>query len=190
MRWHGFTRQEIEALCGESVSFEHTKFLQTFSKFSRAAHFDRYSALEDTMPNDRVHQAARMTNLRVRFPYYATRVDAYMRVLPVEYRYQPGVPKRILRELLARHVPRSIWEAPKHGFDFPLLEFLQGNDYALSRVYLDEAVWNRWQVLDPTRVADYGKRFIAGEHQLMFRVWALVVLAAWLEGHSAEEWCD
>ena len=163
MRWNGFTRQEIEALCDEPVSFEHTQFLRTFGEFPRTAHFERYSALEDAMPNDRVHQAARMTGLPVRFPYYEAGVDAYIRALPVEYRYQPGEPKRILRELLARHVPRSIWDAPKHGFDFPLLAFLEDEDYALVREYLDEARWRRWRLLDPTRVAAYGERFIAGE---------------------------
>lgn len=184
MRWDGFTRTEIEALCGEPVSFDHTKFIQTFNAFPRTAHFDRYSALEDTMPNDRVHQAALMTGLSARFPYYEPGVNTYIRALPIEYRYEPGAPKRILRELLARHVPRSIWEAPKHGFDFPLLTFLQEEDYALVREYLDAARWQQWQLLDPEQVAEYGERFIAGEGQLLFRVWALAVLASWLEGHG------
>ena len=187
MRWDGFTRQEIEALCGEPVSFEHTQFFRIFGDFPRTAHFERYSALEDAMPNDRVHQAARMTGLPVRFPYYEAGVDAYIRALPIEYRYQPGEPKRILRELLARYVPRSIWDAPKHGFDFPFLEFLEGEDYALVRKYLDENRWRRLQVLEPTQVAAYGKRFIAGEKRLLFRIWALVVLAAWLEGHGDDQ---
>lgn len=136
------------------------------------------------MPNDRVHQAALMTGLSARFPYYEPGVNTYIRALPIEYRYEPGAPKRILRELLARHVPRSIWEAPKHGFDFPLLTFLQEEDYALVREYLDAARWQQWQLLDPEQVAEYGERFIAGEGQLLFRVWALAVLASWLEGHG------
>jgi asparagine synthase (glutamine-hydrolysing) len=115
-------------------------------------------------------------------------VDAYIRALPVEYRQLPDSPKRILRELLARQVPRTIWDAPKHGFDFPLLEFLSGDDHALVRMHLDEARWRRWSLLDPTRVAHYGKRFMAGEKGLLFRIWALVVLSAWLDNHAAKDW--
>jgi hypothetical protein len=33
-------------------------------------------------------------------------------------------------------------------------------------------------------VASYRDRFIAGEHQLLFRVWTLIVLGSWLEGHG------
>ncbi len=35
IRWKGWTRAEIEALCGSPVSFEHTHFFQTYRRFSR-----------------------------------------------------------------------------------------------------------------------------------------------------------
>jgi asparagine synthase (glutamine-hydrolysing) len=136
------------------------------------------------MPNDRVHQAALMTGLSVRFPYYQAGVDSYIRALPVEYRYRPDAPKRILKELLARHVPPSTWDVPKHGFDFPLLNFLSEENYALVREFLDENRWNQSGLLDPAGVASYRDRFIAGERQLLFRVWTLIVLGSWLEGHG------
>jgi asparagine synthase (glutamine-hydrolysing) len=183
IRWQGFTRHEIEALCGAPVSFEHTHFFGTFARFPRGAHFERYSALDDAMPNDRLHQAAGMTGASVRFPYFDGRVDAFIRSLPIDYRYQPSAPKRILREMLARHVPRALWDAPKHGFDFPLREFLHGEDFALVRRYMDEGRWRQWGLMAPERVTDYGRRYVAGEERLMFRVWTLIVLAAWLEGH-------
>jgi hypothetical protein len=53
----------------------------------------------------------------------------------------------------------------------------------LVRRYLRQDCWDRWQLLAPGQVAEYGRRFMAGETRLMFRVWALIVLAAWLEGH-------
>ena len=57
IRWNGFTRPEIEELCGEPVSFEHTQFYRTFHRYPRSAHFERYSALLDAMPSDRLNQA-------------------------------------------------------------------------------------------------------------------------------------
>lgn len=182
IRWHGFARHEIEALCGEPVSLEHTQFFRTFARFPRRAHFERSSALLDAMPGDRLHQAAAMSGMRVRYPYWDSGVDGFIRGLPPDYRYRPAEPKRILRAALARHVPPRLWDVPKHGFDFPLMAFLRSEDCLLVRRYLRQDRWERWQVLDPERVAGYGQRFAAGETQLMFRVWALVVLAAWLEG--------
>lgn len=183
-RWRGFSRQEIEELAGEAVSFDHTRFFRTFAEFPRTAHFDRYTALLDVMPGDRMHQGYLLTGLCLRFPFWDRATDEYLRALPVEYRYQPGMPKRILRAVLARHVPRAIWDVPKHGFDFPLHSFLTAEDFRLVRRYLLESDWKHWQILAPEAVAGYARRFMAGEPGLTFRVWALAVLAAWLEGHG------
>lgn len=184
MRWHGFRREEIEALTGEPVSLEHTRFYQVFRRFPPSAHFERYSALMEAMPSERLTQAMLITGLDVRFPYCSPEVVTLLRGLPVDLRWRPEEPKRVLRALLARYLPRQLWDVPKHGFDFPLDEFLTAEDFRLVRRYLLEADWTRWQLLKPEGVAGYARRFIAGEPGLTFRVWALVVLAAWLEGHG------
>ena len=183
MRWHGFRRQEIEALCGEPVSLAHTRFHEVFAHFPRDDHYARYSALLDAMPSDRLSQAALITGLDVRFPFYDPGVETWLRGQPLAYRWREEAPKHILRALLARHVPRSLWDLPKHSFDFPLLEFLSAENFQVVHRYLLHERWTHWQLLSPERVAEYGRRFIAGERSLRFRVWALVVLAVWLEGH-------
>jgi asparagine synthase (glutamine-hydrolysing) len=185
MRWRGFTRAEIEQLCGEPVSFDHTTFYRTFSGFPRHAHYERYSALVDTMASDRLSQAMRAADFhQVRLPFFDRDTDRFIRQLPADWRYLPGEPKRILRALLERYVPRQIWDVPKHGFDFPLQWFLATNDHALVRRYLLAGRWLDRGVLDADGVRDYARRFIAGDQRLIFRVWALVVLGAWLERHE------
>jgi asparagine synthase (glutamine-hydrolysing) len=183
MRWHGFRRQEIEALCGEPVSLAHTRFHEVFTRFSRADHYARYSALMEALPCDRLSQAALASGLDVRFPFWNPGVEACLRGQPLAHRWREDDPKHILRALLGRHVPRDLWDVPKHSFDFPLMAFLCSEDFHLVRRYLLHNRWAEWQVLSPERVAEYGRRFMAGERSLSFRVWALVVLAAWLEGH-------
>lgn len=184
MRWHGFRREEIEALTGTRVDLSHTRFYRVFERFAPADHYARYTALLEAMPGDRLTQACRITGLDVRFPYWSPEVEALLRGLPQALRWRPDSPKFILRTLLARHVPRALWDVPKHGFDFPLHAFLTAEDFRLVRRYLLEADWWRWQILDAEAVAGYGRRFMSGEPGLTFRVWALVVLAAWLEGHA------
>jgi asparagine synthase (glutamine-hydrolysing) len=184
MRWRGFERSEIERLCGGPVDLEQTRLYQTFSRFAPGDHYARYSALIDAMPSDRLSQAVLATGLDVRFPFYGPGVAASLRGLPLAYRWQTGTPKVLLRAMLARHVPQRLWDIPKHGFNFPFMEFLGSDDFQLVRRYLRESDWRRWQLLAPAQIADYAQRFISGERQLGFRIWALVVLAAWLEGHG------
>lgn len=184
IRWRGFTRSEIEALCGEPVSFEHTRFYQTFDRFARGAHFERYSALVDAMPCERLTQATLASPAPVRYPFCDLEVDRYIRRLPTDWRHTPTSPKRILRELLARYVPRDLWAAPKHGFDFPLQQFLQARDFALVRSYLDPDRWRAGSVLPADGVWRYAMKFMAGDMSQTFRVWQLVVLGAWLHKHK------
>lgn len=182
-RWHGFTRLQIEQLCGEPVSLEHTLFHQTFARFPRRAHLERYSALLNAMTCDRLNQALLITGAPVRFPFWDADTDRFIRQLRTEFRYLPGQPKRILRALLARYVPAEIWDAPKHGFNFPLHEFLAGEGFLLVKRYLKPDRWQRPDLIAADQLQDLARRFMAGDDRLTFRVWALVVLGAWLSEH-------
>jgi asparagine synthase (glutamine-hydrolysing) len=184
IRWQGFSRQEIEVLCGEPVSFAHTHFYRTFDRFRRSAHFERGSALLNAAPSDRMNQATQITGALIRYPFCDTATDQYLRQLPIGFRHLPTQPKRILRELLARYVPREVWDLPKHGFDFPLHAFLAGDDFALVRRHLNPGFWKRSGILDAERVQQYAARFMAGDQRMTFRVWALVMLGLWLEKHG------
>jgi asparagine synthase (glutamine-hydrolysing) len=183
-RWSGFRAREIEVLCREPVSFAHTRFWQVFARYPRGAHFDRYSALLDAMPCGRLNQAMLASGATVRFPFWDAATNRLLRQLRTDFRGLPGQPKRILRALLARYVPPDIWDSPKRGFTFPLESFLAGDGHALVRHHLDGRLWQRRQLVAADCVEALGRRFMAGERDLMFRVWALVVLSVWLEGHG------
>lgn len=184
IRWHGYTRTEIEDLGNEPVSFEHTQFYRTFARFPRHAHFERFSALMNAMPCDRMGQAALVSGFQAAYPFFDRELDTFIRQLRTDWRHLPGQPKRILRALLARYVPQQLWDVPKHGFNFPLQAFLAGDDYALVRRYLVRGEWLDRGLLRADVVRRYAQDFIAGDERQMFRVWALVVLGAWLEKHD------
>ena len=182
-RWHGFTRLEIEQLCDEPVSLEHTQFFRTFQRYPRQAHFERYSALLNAMTCDRLNQALVISGACVRFPFWDAETDRYIRQLRTDFRYLPGQPKRILRSLLTRYVPTELWDLPKHGFNFPLREFLAADNFQLVRRHLAPEIWRAHGVLKVQQTQQLARQFMAGDERVTFRVWALVVLGAWLEEH-------
>lgn len=188
IRWQGFTRREIEALCGDVVSFEHTTFYRTFARFPRPAHFERYSALVDAMPCDRLTQAVAATGATVRYPFHGLEASALVRRLRTDFRDAPGAPKRILRAVLARHVPQPLWDRPKHGFNVPLAGMLRADGHRLVRTHLDPDRWRPRALLSVQAPGELARRYEAGEERLAFRVWTLVVLDAWLHANVDAAW--
>lgn len=190
IRWRGWQRCELESLCGEPVSLAHTRFYRLFSQFPRNAHLQRYSALLGNLPDDRIHQASALTGLEVRFPYFDPRVTEWVNGLDLDLRYHPSEPKRVLKAVLARHIPRPLWDSPKHGFDFPFQNLMVADDCALIRQYLDPSLTGSWGLFDQKQLNAAVDSFIRGdrrsafaEESPTFRVWSLVVLFAWLENH-------
>ena len=50
--------------------------------------------------------------------------------LPIEYKYENGVSKRILKDILYRYVPEEMLNRPKKGFSVPIKEWMQSGPVA------------------------------------------------------------
>jgi asparagine synthase (glutamine-hydrolysing) len=184
VRWGGWSRREIEELCGRRVSLTGTRFYREFRRFGPAEHMARYSALMGNLPDDRIHVAAALTGLRVRFPFFDPAVTDFVQALPTALRFADGVHKRVLKQALAQHVPRALWDVPKHGFDFPFDSILTADDHALVRANADASVLGRLGCPNADTLADMVADYMAGARDRRFRVWALTVLGAWLRRHD------
>ena len=184
MRWGGWSRREISALCARPVRLDQTRFYRLFAAYPRGAHFARYSALLGNLPDDRIHVAAALTGLRVRFPFFDPAVEACVKGMPPHWRYAGGEHKRVLKQALARRLPRDIWDRPKHGFDFPFEALLRDNEHALPRAALTPENLRRLSCERTEPLERLARDFIAGDRRHRFRVWGLSVLTAWLERHD------
>lgn len=179
MRWKGWRKDEIAQLCGESVDLKHTRFYRIFSEFSRRDHFGRYSALMGSLPDDRVHYAAKNFGLSVRFPFWDPEVAAFVKALDMQFRYINEENKPILKYVLGKRVPRALWDTPKHGFNFPFIQFMKMDDYELINQFLSDSQVGKVGLLDPDMVRRFVARFQSGDESLSFRIWALLVFHCW-----------
>lgn len=94
------------------------------------------------LPDDILVKMDRMSmavGLEARSPLLDHRVIEFAATLPLELKVdEQGRGKRILRHLLARHVPRELWDRPKTGFTPPWPDWYQGMKTDLRR---------RWRAL-------------------------------------------
>jgi asparagine synthase (glutamine-hydrolysing) len=80
------------------------------------------------LPDDilvKVDRAAMANNLETRAPLLDHRIIEFAYRLPLEYKLRRGVGKKVLREVLYRHVPKKIVDRPKMGFSIPLAAWLR-----------------------------------------------------------------
>jgi asparagine synthase (glutamine-hydrolysing) len=125
---------------------------------------------------DRTSMAA---SLELRVPLLDHRVLEFSWRLPVRYRYNRTTSKRVLRELLYRHVPREIVERPKVGFSVPLQQWLRGplrewaGDLLLGETLGVEGFLNR------DAVGRAWRQFQEGQGNLALGIWTLCALESW-----------
>jgi asparagine synthase (glutamine-hydrolysing) len=185
IRWQGFSAEDIQRLTGHVPDFSGTHFYRCFEALRGASPLRRQAVLQGlALPDDRLQQAALATGLRVEHPFAAPDVSALMQALPEPWCHRPDRPKRVLRDLLARHVPEAVWASPKRGFNIDLPGLLRGHDLRLVRRYLCDAAALARLPLDPDEVVRWRDRFMAGDDGATHRVWALLNLSAWLESRG------
>lgn len=70
-------------------------------------------------------RASMAHGLEVRVPMLGNQVLDAVLALPAGAHFDPK-PKALLRALAARHLPRAVWDRPKHGFSVPLQKLFNG----------------------------------------------------------------
>jgi asparagine synthase (glutamine-hydrolysing) len=118
------------------------------------------------------------TSLEVRVPILDHRVFELAWRLPRELRIDGKKGKIALREVLARRVPRNLFERPKMGFAVPIDEWLRGplRDWAESLLQPSdlEAIG-----LKPDMVQKTWNEHIGGGFNRQMRLWPILMLRAW-----------
>ena len=128
---------------------------------------------------NKVDRTAMAVSLETRVPMLDKDVVEFAWTLPLSFRQQGGVSKKILRDILYRYVPRELIERPKKGFSIPLHQWLRQpglREWAES--LLDPALIERQGILDKAAVGKLWDDYITRNvwrpqiwHILMFQEW-------------------
>jgi len=126
-------------------------------------------------------RASMAVSLEVRVPLLDHRVVEYSWRLDPSLKIRGGSGKWCLRELLARRVPRPLFERPKVGFSVPLEGWLKGplRDWAGDLLAPDRV--RREGVLDSDAVDGAWRDFQQGSGEGALGIWTLVMFQAWMD---------
>ena len=127
----------------------------------------------------KVDRAAMAVGLETRVPMLDRDVIRFAWRLPLAYKVEGGIGKRVLRGLVDRYVPRDIVDRPKMGFGLPLDRWLRGPLRSWADDLLEAGHVRRVSPLDPEPLGRLWRdhRTGVGDHQ--YALWPVLTYLAW-----------
>jgi asparagine synthase (glutamine-hydrolysing) len=134
------------------------------------------------LPDDilvKTDRATMAASLEVRAPLLDHRLVELAWRLGIHQKIRAGHGKWILREILARYLPRQLVERPKTGFRVPIGSWLRGPLRSWADQLLDPADLRRDGLLLPETVHRLWRQHVAGAREHGDQLWAILVFRAW-----------
>lgn len=144
------------------------------------------------LPDDilaKVDRASMGTSLEVRAPFLDHRVVEFAWRLPLDQKIRAGAGKFLVRRVLERHLPRSMFERPKHGFGIPIDGWLRGPLREWAEDLLSQERLASEGYLDPVPIRAALREHLAGTKNRQYQLWTVLMFQSWIDrqagrGHS------
>ncbi|MCX9154891.1 asparagine synthase (glutamine-hydrolyzing) [Niveibacterium sp. 24ML] len=141
------------------------------------------------LPNDilvKVDRAAMAVSLETRAPFLDRRVLEFAWTVPESLKVREGNGKWLMRELLARHVPRALFERPKQGFGVPLAGWLRGPLREWAESLLAPSALAESGLFDPAPIRKKWAEHLAGQGHWHYYLWDVLMFQAWFQRYRAQ----
>jgi asparagine synthase (glutamine-hydrolysing) len=147
---------------------------------SRLMRVDQKTYLPDAMLT-KVDRASMANSLEIRVPLLDHRVVEFTASLPENMKYRNGTGKYLLKKLLARYLPVSLFERPKMGFGVPIDHWLRFELKDLLLDYLSAERLKKEGLFNPNFVEKKIKEHLSGQVNHQYRLWSLLMWEMWRE---------
>jgi asparagine synthase (glutamine-hydrolysing) len=182
--WPGWSKSNLAELLGAPVSFQESGFYRAFRARRNSGAQQVFEAVAIYPPDDARFEAAALANIAMTLPYHDAELRRFVRRQPQSLRFHDGATKILLQQLFGKYFPAPRQALKKRYFNFPLQSFLAKGDYALVRRHLSVECLSRHGVVDPKQAGVWIDRYLAGDPSVLFKVWSLLVLHAWLDSRN------
>jgi len=143
-----------------------------------------YRDMAGYLPDDilvKLDRATMAASLEARCPLLDHRVVEFAWRLPTAVKVRSGQGKWLLRQVLNRYLPKTLFERPKQGFNVPIGAWLKGPLREWARDLLAAPCIRRDGLLDVHRVETCWQEHLSGQRDRARELWAILMVQAWID---------
>lgn len=126
-------------------------------------------------------RASMSAGLELRLPLLEHRIVELSWRLPPQAKFRNGRGKWPLRWILEQHVPPSLWDRPKTGFDPPLADWLRGPLREWAHDLLSPNELSSHGLLRPEPISEMLTAHMSGRRNYDYQLWTILMLQGWLD---------
>ncbi len=142
-----------------------------------------YTDMSLVLPNDMLFKVDMMSmshGLEVRVPMLDHTIVDFMFTLPSEFKIDNNSRKKLLRSAFADILPMEILSKPKHGFEVPLLPWLQKELNPMLNELLCESAVKRQGIFNFDKIQNQkNKLYSVSPSESPVHLWNLLVFQYW-----------
>ena len=181
-----FLPEDISKLLKSNV----IKLVSAFD--SKELNQDRYSTLSYIMAIDyqtylvddilqKVDRATMTHSLEGREPFLDHRIIEWAAQLPLEYKYNNGTKKYILREIAHQYVPKEMLNRPKMGFGIPVEQWLTVDLKHIVETFFEVKYLENQNIFNVIEVRKIIDAFYNGKKERAEKIWYLLMFQMWYD---------
>jgi asparagine synthase (glutamine-hydrolysing) len=129
-----FTEYELRNIFSDSYAFNFENYYDQLNNFHNINDIDKMMILDfkTYLPDDilcKIDRATMAVGLEGREPFLDHKIIEFSAGLPVSFKRGNDLNKKILKNILFKHIPKHIIERPKMGFGVPVEKWMNENAF-------------------------------------------------------------